>query len=148
MFQKRRKVTADGNAKLRQVALEKGLQELAAPRDRVGIGSRGERQRKSAAQPVPVLRRRAKVGEAEAFEEHDLEPAGERLGRLLEQLRRGAAENKEPRGSGLRSASTRSRGNSSGRRWTSSITTSPCSGRKVVSGWPNRARLCGSSRSK
>ena len=47
-----------------------------------------------------------------------------------------------------RSTSTRSTSNSSGRRWNSSMTTSPSSASRARSGFSRRARSTGSSRSK
>ena len=124
----------NGHAQLRQVAFEKRLEKLPPPRERIRFGARGEGQGESAAQPVPGLRGRAQVGQPEAFERDvSSRPARvsddclSRSGEALPRMRNRA-------GSGWRSASTRSSGKRSGRRWISSMTTRPLSGRNAVSG--------------
>lgn len=64
---------------------------------RRGRGPGREGERKPAAQPVPTLRRRAEVGETKTFQREGFETAGQRLGRLRQQIGRSAAKNEKAR---------------------------------------------------
>lgn len=75
--------------------------EVLAPGQAVLVRSGEERQRKAAALPMARLRWDADLGQAEPRHRHDLDPAGQRLGRLAQQHRRGAAQHQEPGGQGV-----------------------------------------------
>lgn len=91
----------DVNSKLGQVPLEEGLDELPAPGMAVVVRSCQKRQRKSSTLPVPHERFRAYLGESQTCDEDGFQTAGKGLRGLMEQLRRGAAENEESRRQGV-----------------------------------------------
>ena len=88
----------DRDAERGQVSLEEGPNQVASPGDAVLRGPREKGQREAAAEPEPVERLDPDLAEREARERDDLQPAGERLRRLPQQVRRRAAEDQEARG--------------------------------------------------
>ena len=82
-------------AKLRHVPCEEGLDEAIPPTPAGGLRTRQVGEREAAAQPKAL-----QVGhlvQAQAIERVEPHAASKRLGRLLEQVRRRAAENQKPR---------------------------------------------------
>ena len=87
----------DLDAELGEIALDQGVQELAAPGQRISFGAADVRQRKAAAQPMSALSARAEISQAKALQIHGLQSAGQGLRRLLEKRGRNAAENQKTR---------------------------------------------------
>lgn len=85
----------DAHTPLRQVALEKRLNELIAPRDAVRLGTREERSRKTTASPEQILLVRAHFREREASDADALNTTGETLRALPLELPRRTPENEE-----------------------------------------------------
>ena len=83
-------------AELRQVPLHERAQERAPPRRAVGVVRRQERARVSAAAPQIGQPARIDLDRLESRELDVLDPAGQRLGRLTQQVGPGTAEDQEP----------------------------------------------------
>ena len=99
----------------------------------------------SAAKPSAIEMRGADLIQREPPMSTKGHQAGERLRSALDQIRRGAAENKEVGAGGLRSASARRTSNRPGSLCISSMTTRPDSGPSVSSGCRRRSRSAGRS---
>jgi hypothetical protein len=81
-----------------QVSLEEGPHQVPSPRDAVFSGPGEIGRREAAAEPEPVERPGPDLAEREARQLDHLQPAGERLRGLTQQVRRRAAEDQEARG--------------------------------------------------
>ena len=82
---------------LREIALQKGLEEGAAPLEAFRLAGGEERPWKSSAQPEAVQRGGSGLVESQAVEPVVADPAGERFGGLSQEVRRGAAQHEELR---------------------------------------------------
>jgi hypothetical protein len=85
------------DAELRQVAFDEARDRVAAPGACVFVAGGGVRGRKSAAQPQASGVLRADLPQVEARGFDDLDSSEQRLARLPQQLRAGAAEQKRVR---------------------------------------------------
>jgi len=83
-----------------QVALEKGANEVASPREARGIRPGQKGPGKSAPQPTAGAGRLAHLRQRERRELHERDAPRERLARLLQQRRRRAAQHEKPAADG------------------------------------------------
>ena len=82
--------------KLRQVPLHEGAEERTPPCRAVGLARGQKRTRESAPAPQVGQSVRADLDRLKSGELDVLDPPGERLGRLTQQVRPGAAEDQKP----------------------------------------------------
>ena len=137
---------ADGDAQLRKVAFQESLDESLPPPQAGGVGRGEERAGKPPRNQRALLRCGPDVVQTESSQLVIGDATRQGLRALPQEIRRGTAQDQEPRRCPRAIAKTRSTGNSPGRCWISSITTSPRSSLSVSIGSARREILRISSR--